>query len=64
MAARIESLVAGFALHTRNLLVMVTDHLLLPFQRHVEVLASDKENIGPANNAPQGMGKHCNKATL
>ncbi len=48
MVAGIESLVAAFALHAiygkeaHSLLPAVIDLFLLPFQRHVEVLASDE----------------------
>jgi hypothetical protein len=42
----------------------VIDLLFLPFQRHVEVLASDRQKIGLAINAYKGKENNCGNATL
>jgi hypothetical protein len=47
-----------------RLLGTVINLILFSFWRHVEVLASERENMSCTNNAPQGMGSNHNKATL
>jgi hypothetical protein len=59
----IESLEAGFAIclacqeEEDHLLGMVINLILLPFQRHVDMLASEREKTGCANNLPPVKGK-------
>ncbi len=43
---------------------MNIDLILLPLQRHVEVLASERQKMGWGNNAQWGKGNNPVKATL
>ena len=38
--------------------------VLLPFQRHVEILASGRDKMGPATNELRGKGNNCSKASI
>jgi hypothetical protein len=67
MAAGIESLVAKFALHAMKKCAAFSAHIipvLLPFWRHVEVLASENTENGSRETMRTGKGKQCGKATL
>jgi hypothetical protein len=44
--------------------MVVIDLLFLPFQKHVEVLASERQKLGHRNNTHQEKGNNCGKATL